>query len=126
MDVDDQSMAPDFWPVDPATYDEDNPLLHPDYTVVVGLNLYKVSVGEESHCSYSIYVSSAGLMPVVRIYMCVMVCAFQVQQSIYLLDFQRVEGDAFSFMNLSALIITQLKTLSAASRQVSHPNLFIL
>lgn len=42
MDHDDEGMTPDFWPVDPATYD-DNPLLHPDYTVVVGLNLYKVS-----------------------------------------------------------------------------------
>lgn len=41
----------------------------------------------------------------------------QVQQNIYLLDFQRVEGDGFSFMNLSAKIITELKTLSAASRQ---------
>lgn len=41
-----------------------------------------------------------------------------MQQNIYLLDFQRVEGDGFSFMNLSAKIITELKTLSAASRQV--------
>lgn len=41
-----------------------------------------------------------------------------MQQNIYLLDFQRVEGDGFSFMNLSAKVITELKTLSAASRQV--------
>jgi hypothetical protein len=63
---------------------------------------------------------------------------YKVQQSIYLLDFQRIEvntvwtqshqsfihhrvnnryqGDAFGFMKLSALIITELKNLSAASR----------
>lgn len=41
---------------------------------------------------------------------------YKVQQSIYLLDFQRVEGDAFSFMKLCAFIITELKNLSAASR----------
>ena len=81
MDVGDG--APDFWPIDPSTEDAaaNNPLLRHDYTVIIGLNLYKV------------------------------------QQNIYLLDFQRVEGDGFSFMNLSAKIITELKTLSAASRQ---------
>lgn len=64
---------------------------------------------------------------------------YKVQQSIYLLDFQRVEvrvelclyglvrgsmmlssisfqGDAFGFMKLCAFIITELKNLSAASR----------
>ena len=41
---------------------------------------------------------------------------YKVQQNIYLLDFQRVEGDAFGFMKLCALIITELKNLSAASR----------
>lgn len=41
---------------------------------------------------------------------------YKVQQSIYLLDFQRIEGDAFGFMKLCALIITELKNLSAASR----------
>lgn len=41
---------------------------------------------------------------------------YKVQQHIYLLDFQRIEGDAFSFMKLCALIITELKNLSAASR----------
>ena len=41
---------------------------------------------------------------------------FKVQQNIYLLDFQRIEGDAFGFMKLCALIITELKNLSAASR----------
>ena len=41
---------------------------------------------------------------------------YKVQQNIYLLDFQRVEGDAFSFMKLCARIITELKNLSAASR----------
>lgn len=42
---------------------------------------------------------------------------YKVQQSIYLLDFQKMTGDAFSFMTLCANIITELKTLSAASRQ---------
>jgi len=41
---------------------------------------------------------------------------YKVQQNIYLLDFQRVEGDAFGFMKLCAFIITELKNLSAASR----------
>lgn len=41
---------------------------------------------------------------------------YKVQQSIYLLDFQKMTGDAFSFMTLCANIITELKTLSAASR----------
>jgi 5'-AMP-activated protein kinase catalytic alpha subunit len=41
---------------------------------------------------------------------------YKVQQNIYLLDFQRVEGDAFGFMKLCALIVTELKNLSAASR----------
>ena len=42
---------------------------------------------------------------------------YKVQQSIYLLDFQKLTGDAFSFMKLCANIITELKTLSAASKQ---------
>jgi 5'-AMP-activated protein kinase catalytic alpha subunit len=41
---------------------------------------------------------------------------YKVQQSIYLLDFQRLEGDAFDFMKLCAMTITELKNLSAASR----------
>jgi 5'-AMP-activated protein kinase, catalytic alpha subunit len=60
---------------------------------------------------------------------------YKVQQNIYLLDFQKTEvclpspslysssvsllsrqGDAFGFMKLCALIITELKNLSAASR----------
>ena len=53
----------------------------PDYTIKIGLTLYKV------------------------------------QQSIYLLDFQKMTGDAFSFMTLCANIITELKTLSAATKQ---------
>jgi serine/threonine protein kinase len=52
----------------------------PDYSVKIGLTLYKV------------------------------------QQNIYLLDFQKMTGDAFSFMTLCANIITELKTLSAASK----------
>lgn len=42
---------------------------------------------------------------------------YKVQQSIYLLDFQKKTGDAFCFMTLCANIITELKTLSAASKQ---------
>jgi hypothetical protein len=41
---------------------------------------------------------------------------YKVQQSIYLLDFQRIEGEPFSFMRLCALIVAELKNLSAASR----------
>lgn len=41
---------------------------------------------------------------------------YKVQQNIYLLDFQKMTGDAFCFMTLCANIITELKTLSAASR----------
>ena len=41
---------------------------------------------------------------------------YKVQQSIYLLDFQKINGDAFSFMTLCANIIAELKTLSAASK----------
>jgi hypothetical protein len=44
---------------------------------------------------------------------------YKVQQNIYLLDFQKMTGDAFSFMTLCANIITELKTLSAASRQAA-------
>jgi serine/threonine protein kinase len=42
---------------------------------------------------------------------------YKVQQNIYLLDFQKKTGDAFCFMTLCANIITELKTLSAASKQ---------
>jgi 5'-AMP-activated protein kinase catalytic alpha subunit len=42
---------------------------------------------------------------------------YKVQQNIYLLDFQKMTGDPFSFMTLCANIITELKTLSAASKQ---------
>lgn len=44
---------------------------------------------------------------------------YKVQQNIYLLDFQKMTGDAFSFMTLCANIITELKALSAASRQAA-------
>ncbi|EQC38348.1 CAMK/CAMKL/AMPK protein kinase [Saprolegnia diclina VS20] len=37
---------------------------------------------------------------------------YKVQQHIYLLDFQKLGGDAFTYMNLCARIITELKTLS--------------
>jgi 5'-AMP-activated protein kinase catalytic alpha subunit len=45
---------------------------------------------------------------------------YKVQQNIYLLDFQKVTGDAFSFMTLCANIITELKTLSAANKQAQQ------
>ncbi|CAB9500160.1 activated protein kinase catalytic subunit alpha-1 [Seminavis robusta] len=45
---------------------------------------------------------------------------YKVQQNIYLLDFQKASGDAFSFMTLCANIITELKTLSAASKQAQQ------
>jgi len=45
---------------------------------------------------------------------------YKVQQNIYLLDFQKMTGDAFSFMTLCANIITELKTLSAASKQAQQ------
>lgn len=41
---------------------------------------------------------------------------YKVQQGIYLLDFQKIEGDPFGFMKLASLIITELKNLSAASK----------
>ncbi|GMH72322.1 hypothetical protein TrVE_jg14158 [Triparma verrucosa] len=41
---------------------------------------------------------------------------YKVQHSIYLLDFQKMNGDAFTFMSLCAAIITELKTLSAANK----------
>lgn len=49
---------------------------------------------------------------------------YKVQQNIYLLDFQKMTGDAFSFMTLCANIITELKTLSAASKQAQQQALF--
>jgi len=45
---------------------------------------------------------------------------YKVQQNIYLLDFQKMTGDAFSFMTLCANIITELKTLSAASKHAQQ------
>lgn len=48
---------------------------------------------------------------------------YKVQQSIYLLDFQRVEGDSFSFMKICSMIITELKNLSAASRAMQQMQL---
>jgi len=50
---------------------------------------------------------------------------YKVQQHIYLLDFQKMTGDAFSFMTLCANIITELKTLSAASRQAQQHALML-
>lgn len=45
---------------------------------------------------------------------------YKVQQHIYLLDFQRIDGNAFLYMNLCARIITELKTLSGI-RPVADP-----
>jgi len=45
---------------------------------------------------------------------------YKVQTSIYLLDFQKMEGNPFDFMTLCARIITELKALSQASRQLQQ------
>ena len=45
---------------------------------------------------------------------------YKVQQNIYLLDFQRVEGDVLGFMRLCALVIAELKNLSAANRALAQ------
>jgi hypothetical protein len=50
---------------------------------------------------------------------------YKVQQNIYLLDFQKMTGDAFSFMTLCANIITELKTLSAASKQAQQQAMMV-
>jgi 5'-AMP-activated protein kinase catalytic alpha subunit len=42
---------------------------------------------------------------------------YKVQPSIYLLDFQKNDGNPFDFMTLCARIITELKALSQANRQ---------
>ncbi|CAM9756267.1 unnamed protein product [Discosporangium mesarthrocarpum] len=54
----------------------------------------------------------------------VMVCLtlYKVQGLIYLLDFQRLEGHPFEFMNLCAKVITQLKTLSAQNKHMMVMN----
>ena len=46
---------------------------------------------------------------------------YKVQQHIYLLDFQKLDGDAFTFMNLCARIITELKTLSGCRGNSNPP-----
>ncbi|ETV90989.1 CAMK/CAMKL/AMPK protein kinase, variant 1 [Aphanomyces invadans] len=46
---------------------------------------------------------------------------YKVQQHIYLLDFENLGGDAFTYMNLCARIITELKTLSGAVRSMAPP-----
>jgi 5'-AMP-activated protein kinase catalytic alpha subunit len=45
---------------------------------------------------------------------------YKVQASIYLLDFQKMEGNPFDFMTLCARIITELKALSQVT---SNPSL---
>ncbi|KAH8057396.1 serine threonine protein kinase [Aureococcus anophagefferens] len=51
----------------------------------------------------------------------IMLTLYKVQQNIFLLDFQNVEGDCFGFMTLCAKIIKELKALSAASRAAIQP-----
>mmetsp|Transcript_26942 Transcript_26942/g.75756 ORF Transcript_26942/g.75756 Transcript_26942/m.75756 type:complete len:718 (+) Transcript_26942:358-2511(+) len=70
--------------------------------VVAGSDGHSVSVPNLSTSEYSIKIG---------------LTLYKVQQNIYLLDFQKKTGDAFSFMTLCANIITELKNLSAASRQ---------
>merc|ERR1712021_77470 len=75
----------------------------PDFMkVVAGNDGHKIIVPNLSTENYSIKIG---------------LTLYKVQQNIYLLDFQKKTGDAFSFMTLCANIITELKTLSAASRQ---------
>lgn len=50
---------------------------------------------------------------------------YKVQQNIYLLDFQKMTGDPFAFMTLCANIITELKTLSAASKQAQQQAMLV-
>lgn len=45
---------------------------------------------------------------------------YKVQRGIYLLDLQKLEGEAFSFMHLCARIITELKVPAAAAAQVQQ------
>lgn len=49
---------------------------------------------------------------------------YKVQTSIYLLDFQKMEGNPFDFMTLCARVITELKALSqvhSLSRRHARP-----
>lgn len=50
----------------------------------------------------------------------IMLTLYKVQQNIFLLDFQNIDGDCFGFMTLCAKIIKELKALSAASRQMQQ------
>lgn len=52
---------------------------------------------------------------------------YKVQANIYLLDFQKLEGNPFDFMTLCANIITQLKLLSqVCTRQICFPARYFL
>jgi len=82
---------------------QSSPPKAPDFMkVVAGDDGHQVNVPNLSTENYSIKIG---------------LTLYKVQQNIYLLDFQKKTGDAFSFMTLCANIITELKTLSAASRQ---------
>mmetsp|Transcript_24326 Transcript_24326/g.75086 ORF Transcript_24326/g.75086 Transcript_24326/m.75086 type:complete len:727 (+) Transcript_24326:63-2243(+) len=50
----------------------------------------------------------------------IMLTLYKVQQNIFLLDFQNIDGDCFGFMTLCAKIIKELKALSAQSRAVAQ------
>uniref|UniRef100_A0A7S3JSI0 non-specific serine/threonine protein kinase n=1 Tax=Aureoumbra lagunensis TaxID=44058 RepID=A0A7S3JSI0_9STRA len=50
----------------------------------------------------------------------IMLTLYKVQQNIFLLDFQNIDGDCFGFMTLCAKIIKELKALSAASRAIQQ------
>ena len=82
---------------------QSHPSKAPDFMkVVAGDDGHQITVPNLSTENYSIKIG---------------LTLYKVQQNIYLLDFQKKTGDAFSFMTLCANIITELKTLSAASRQ---------
>lgn len=59
---------------------------------------------------------AAGGGPCIHIFLSL----YKVQASIYLLDFQKMDGNPFDFMALCARVITELKALS----QVSLASLF--
>mmetsp|Transcript_19293 Transcript_19293/g.29721 ORF Transcript_19293/g.29721 Transcript_19293/m.29721 type:complete len:521 (-) Transcript_19293:626-2188(-) len=45
---------------------------------------------------------------------------YKVQPHVYLLDFQKMTGDSFSFMTLCSNIVSELTTLGQASKQLSQ------
>lgn len=84
------------------TYPGENVTTRGKMTVISSNSKAQVEIPDLSVADYTVKISLS---------------LYKVQQSIYLLDFQKMTGDAFSFMTLCSNIITELKTLSAASKQ---------